>query len=183
MKRSYAAILCFGFLLLLTAIRPSLAYDMNLGGVNLTAYCAGTFGGSFKAVTVGTGAGDWVCQNGADIHDTRPISVQTACVQQYKSYASIVKAKSGAGAGSWTCVVSYTEQGVNLTAYCVKHFGNDFKSLLIGATSGDWVCQSTQNAHDQRPISVADACKEQYSGFVQALAVPPSSWVCLTNPT
>jgi hypothetical protein len=93
-----------------------------------------------------------------------------------------VKAKSGAGAGSWVCVVSYAEKGVNMTAYCVKHVGQNFASKQIGPTSGEWVCIGGRNFHDQRPISVADACKEQYSNVYKAIAVPPSGWVCLINP-
>ena len=117
MTRSLLSVLGLSFFLVLTALRPSFAYDVSLGGVNLTAYCQGAYGSSFKSLAIGSGAGDWVCQNGSDIHDRRPISVQTACQQQYSPYKSSVKAKSGAGAGSWVCVITYAERPVNLTTY------------------------------------------------------------------
>ena len=186
MKKSCLFVFACGVLLLLGAVRPSFAqvgeHDITLGGVNLTAYCTGAFGGGFKSIALGPGAGDWVCQNGNDVHDRRPISVQTACAQQYRQYANVVKARSGAGAGSWVCVVRYWEYSVNLTAWCTRHFGNDFRAVLIGTTSGDWVCQRTGNAYDRRPISVLQACQEQYPRVYKALAVPPSGWVCLTDP-
>jgi hypothetical protein len=166
----------------LGVVRPSFAYDRSLGGVNLTAYCSVTYGNTFKSLTLGPGAGDWVCQNGSDIHDRRPISVQTACMEQYPQYSAVVKSHSGVGAGSWVCDVAYAERGVNLTAYCERTFGNDYRALLIGSTSGDWVCQRGQDTHDRRPISVNDACKEEYSGVWKSLAVPPSGWECLIGP-
>jgi len=182
MNRSLLSVLAFSALMLLAAVRPSFAYDVTLGGVNLNSYCQGAYGGTFKSITIGSGAGDWVCQNGTDTHDRRPISVQTACAQQYSQYRSIVKAKSGSGAGSWVCVITYAEKGVNLSAYCRGTYGNGFVAKLIGATSGDWVCQGNGDPHNTRPISVTDACKQQYSNVLKAQAVPPSSWVCVIRP-
>jgi len=183
MTRSLLSVLGLSFFLILTALRPSFAYDVSLGGVNLTAYCQGAYGSSFKSLAIGSGAGDWVCQNGSDIHDRRPISVQTACQQQYSPYKSSVKAKSGAGAGSWVCVITYAERPVNLTTYCRGAFGGGFVAKLIGPTSGDWVCEGNNDPHNTRSISVADACKQQYSNALKPLAVPPSSWVCVIKPS
>jgi hypothetical protein len=77
-----------------------------LGGLNLTAYCQASFGHGFKAITVGTGAGDWTCAKGA--HNRRPISVQTACEMQYKARPIKAVALDQANAGSWVCKAGKT---------------------------------------------------------------------------
>ena len=70
--------------------------------------------------------------------------------------------------------------GVNLNYYCSHTYGAEFKSLLIGKTAGDWVCQ--QNIQNRRQISVTDACKLQYGrndAKSQALDWNnPLSWRC-----
>jgi hypothetical protein len=71
--------------------------------------------------------------------------------------------------------------GVNLNSYCQKTFGNEFKSVLVGQTAGDWTCQRNQN--DRREISVERACGMQYNIYgVKARANDwndPLSWVCM----
>ncbi|MGB8315427.1 MAG: hypothetical protein WCE69_13185 [Aestuariivirga sp.] len=71
--------------------------------------------------------------------------------------------------------------GVNLNSYCQKTFGNEFKSILVGSTAGDWTCQRNQN--DRREISVERACGMQYNFYgLKARAYDwnnPLSWVCM----
>ena len=71
--------------------------------------------------------------------------------------------------------------GVNLNYYCQKTYGNQFKSVLVGNTAGDWVCQ--RNNNDRREISVDRACGLQYNKYgVKARAYDwnnPLSWMCM----
>ena len=71
--------------------------------------------------------------------------------------------------------------GVNLNYYCQKTYGNEFKSVLVGATAGDWTCQ--RNNNDRREISVDQACGLQYNKYgVKARAYDwnnPLSWMCM----
>jgi hypothetical protein len=124
-----AAALTFATLSLGGANASPLVPGQILGGLNLTGYCKAVHGTGFKAVTLGDGAGDWVCQKSE--HDRRPISVQRACEMQYN--ARPVKAITvGTSAGSWRCYKPHTATpvnnppnpgsrvlgGLNLTAYC-----------------------------------------------------------------
>ena len=72
-----------------------------LGGLDLTGYCRATFGQGFKAVTLGSGAGDWTCERSAG--DRRPISVQKACEMQYQARPIKAVALDANDAGSWRC--------------------------------------------------------------------------------
>jgi hypothetical protein len=72
-----------------------------LGGVDLTAYCRATFGQRFKAVALGSGAGDWTCQR--SVGNRRPISVQRACEMQYDKRPVKAVALDPNDAGSWRC--------------------------------------------------------------------------------
>jgi hypothetical protein len=72
-----------------------------LGGLNLTGYCQAVHGTGFKAVALGDGAGDWVCQRSE--HDRRPISVQRACEMQYKARPVKAVTIGSTSAGSWRC--------------------------------------------------------------------------------
>ena len=168
------------------AANPS--YVINLGGVNLNAYCKATFGGTFKAVANGSGAGDWSCQQ--NNNDRRPISVQTACEMQYSVRPIKAVAVDPSSATSWRCFkpgptlpprpVLKVLGGVNLNAYCKATFGGNFLAVANGSAAGDWSCQ--QNNNDRRPISVQAVCEMQYSNRpIKAVAVNPSaagSWVC-----
>ena len=73
--------------------------------------------------------------------------------------------------------------GVNLNYYCSHTYGAEFKSLLIGKTAGDWVCQ--QSVQNRRQISVTDACKLQYGRQdVRSRALnwnDPLSWRCFAG--
>ena len=70
--------------------------------------------------------------------------------------------------------------GVSMNHYCVQTYGNQFKSVLVGKTAGDWACE--QSANNRRPISVEHACKLHYGrGGLKAKALnwnDPLSWRC-----
>lgn len=159
--------------------------EINIGGVNLNAYCQKTFGAGFKSVLIGTTAGDWTCERSAG--NRRPISVKDACTMQYGKAGLKARALKWSDATSWRCFQTVSvppppvQKGVNLNNYCVKTFGSSFKSVLIGKTAGDWTCE--RSAGDRRPISVKDACVMQYGNAVkQAKALDwnnPLSWVCV----
>jgi hypothetical protein len=147
----------------LLAVGASSADAQSLGGVNLNAYCASTYGSDFKAVANGPGAGNWSCQRNAN--DRRPISVQSACEQQY--HARPIRAASGASAASWQCVTSRPVPapkilgGVDLMRYCNVIHGAAFRAVAVGSGAGNWTCE--RNANDRRSISVQRACEMQYS--------------------
>ena len=172
------------------AVAAEPSYIVNLGGVNLDAYCKATFGGTFKAVANGPGAGDWSCQR--NNNDRRPISVQAACEEQYAARPIKAVAVSPGTATSWRCFkpgptlpprpIIRVLGGVNLNAYCSATFGAAFKAVANGPGAGDWSCQ--QNNNDRRPISVQTACEMQYSERpIRSVALNPAaagSWVCET---
>ena len=174
--------------LIAPAIAAGPSYTINLGGVDLNAYCKATFGGTFKAVANGPGAGDWSCQQ--NNNDRRPISVQAACEMQYTARPVKAVAVDPSSATSWRCFkpgptlpprpVVKILGGVNLNAYCKATFGGTFKAVANGTGAGDWSCQ--QNNNDRRPISVQAACEMQYSNRpIKAVALNPAaagSWVC-----
>jgi hypothetical protein len=182
MIRKLILMFAAAFGLSLAAATPSLALDQSLGGVNLTAWCQGAFGAAFRSVHLGAAATQWVCQRGTDANDRRPISVQSACQQQYRQYANFVKARVNPPDQAWICVVHYNEQPVNLNTWCVRHFGSQFHVQLIGNTPESYVCERGLDPNDRRPISVLQACQEQYTGVYRAQRVLPVSWVCLIGP-
>jgi hypothetical protein len=51
--------------------------------VNLNLYCAQHFGSQYQAILHGTTSYDWSCQRGTNASDRRPISVDTACKEQW----------------------------------------------------------------------------------------------------
>jgi hypothetical protein len=75
-----------------------------LGGVNLTAYCARTYGDSFKSALLGPTAGDWRCvpiyhhAGGQKLS----ISVQDACRMEYGRPNALADAVWSQPL-SWTC--------------------------------------------------------------------------------
>ena len=74
--------------------------------VNLGTYCTKHFGGQYQAVLHGTTSYDWSCQRGSNQSDRKPISVDTACKEQWPFnffYKSIAVPKA-----SWMCVLSPT---------------------------------------------------------------------------
>jgi hypothetical protein len=75
--------------------------EKNLGGVNLNTYCAGTFGADFRSNLVGKTAGDWTCERNPN--DRRPISVETACRQQYNNPTLKARALNWNDPLSWRC--------------------------------------------------------------------------------
>lgn len=182
MIRKLLCMAAAAFGLSLAASAPSFALDQSLGGVNLTAWCQGAFGATFRSVHLNNLATGWVCQRGNDPNDRRPISVQSACTQQYRNYASTVKAMVNPADQAWICVIRYNEVGVNLNTWCVRHFGSQFHVQLIGNTPESYVCQRGLDPNDRRPVNVLQACQEQYTGVASAQRRPPVSWVCLIGP-
>jgi hypothetical protein len=69
-----------------------------LGGVNLSAYCANTYGQS-KAVNVDNTSGGWRCKSGRRLVS---ISVQAACRQQYGRNNLLAEVRSSDD--SWVCI-------------------------------------------------------------------------------
>jgi hypothetical protein len=74
--------------------------------------------------------------------------------------------------------------GVNLNYYCSYTFGQNYKSVLIGPTAGDWRCDLTRRHYGTpgKSISVQAACDLQYGqhGLI-AYATnwnDPLSWRC-----
>ncbi len=146
---------------------------VNLGGVNLTAWCQHQYGADFKAVAHGSGAGDWSCQR--NDNDRREISVTNACKLQYRD--NNAKAEALGGVGSWQCwKPGPVQKGVNLDAWCKHQYGGTFKAVVRGNTALSWVCE------DSRPVSVKDACILQYGNSVTGAKAlnprDPGSWVC-----
>ncbi len=146
---------------------------VNLGGVNLTAWCQHQYGADFKAVAHGNGAGDWSCQR--NDNDRREISVTDACKLQYHDNSA--KAEALGGVGSWQCwKPGPVQKGVNLDAWCKHQYGGTFKAVVRGNTAGSWVCE------DSRQVSVKDACILQYGNSVTGAKAlnprDPGSWVC-----
>jgi len=72
------------------SVQAATFQDAELGGVNLTAWCAKQHGTGFKAKLIGKTAGDWTCEKSAG--DRRPVSVESACKLQYGSKAYKAKA-------------------------------------------------------------------------------------------
>ena len=135
--------------------------DTNIGGVNLTSWCKQQHGNQFKAKLIKNNAGGWTCEQSAG--NRRPIFVKSACKLQYGNRAYKAKALNWSDPYSWRCFekkIVPILAGVNLTPWCKKTFGGNFKAKLIGSTAGDWTCQ--QSAGNRRPISVKSACKLQY---------------------
>jgi hypothetical protein len=170
---------CLVLALVLLSPAPVYAYEEILGGVNLNAFCSQVFGNAFKALTVGPGAGDWVCQNGSNTRDRRAISVQAACRMQYHSGA--IKAKSGAGAGSWVCVLLYREHVANVTPYCQNTFGAGWIAISTGSTINDWACQDAGNEHNRRPVTPLAVCRNQVPNSSKVTSYGRDI-VCLTGP-
>jgi len=144
-------------------------------GVNMDSYCKRQYGQQFYAKH--TGGGAWTCQT--DDHNRRPISVVQACTWQQNTNRVVFDQAQLA----WYCLVSEqvwvpVRVGVNMDAYCKRQYGQAFASKVIGATVGDWVCQTSD--HDRRPISVKQACIWQQNterhGFTDRNN--PLSWYC-----
>lgn len=169
----------------LAANQPSQATtykDVVLGGVNLTAWCQKTYGNQFKAKLIANNAGGWTCEQSAG--NRRGILVSKACKLQYGNKAYKAKALNQNDPYSWKClkkVAVPTMKGVDLTRWCQKKFGNQFKAKLIENNAGGWTCE--QSAGNRRGILVGEACKLQYGNRAyKAKALDwndPYSWKCL----
>ena len=79
-----------------------------LGGVNLTYYCAHTFGANYKSVLIGPTAGDWRCDLTRRHSGSagKSISVQAACDLQYGQQGLISYATNWNDPLSWRCYPS-----------------------------------------------------------------------------
>jgi hypothetical protein len=172
---------CVALALIMLSPASVYAYEESQGGVNLNAYCSQAFGNSFKALAVGQGAGDWVCQNGSNTGDRRAISVQTACQQQYPKYASVIKARSGAGAGSWVCVLLYREHVQSVAPYCQQRFGAGWIAVSTGPTINDWTCQDAGNVTNRRPAPPIAVCRTQVPNSSKVTSYGRDV-VCLVGP-
>lgn len=144
-------------------------------GVNMASYCMRKFGQQFAATYLGNG--EWVCQT--DPHNRRPISVIEACTWQQNTNRVVFDQ----AALAWYCLVPQqvwvpVRVGVNMDAYCKRQFGQSFSAAVIGATVGDWVCQT--GPHDRRPIDVRQACIWQQNTNVVGYTNrnDPLSWYC-----
>ncbi len=172
-------------MILIAVSQPSLAttfQDKNLGGVNLTAWCQKTFGNQFKAKLIANNAGGWTCEQSAG--NRRGILVSKACKLQYGNKAYKARALDQNDPYSWRCfskIAVPTMKGVDLTAWCKKTYGSQFKAKLIANNAGGWTCE--QSAGNRRGILVSKACKLQYgSAAYKAKALDwndPYSWKCL----
>ncbi|HVX80729.1 MAG TPA: hypothetical protein VHB23_05070 [Devosiaceae bacterium] len=78
---------------------------VDLGGVNLSAYCVHYYGPSFKAAVLGSTAGDWRCVT--KIHHAGAksfgISVTNACLLQYRLPGVAAYALNWSDPLSWRC--------------------------------------------------------------------------------
>jgi len=164
------------------SVQAATFQDAELGGVNLSAWCAKQHGTGFKAKLIGKTAGDWTCERSAG--DRRPVSVKNACKLQYGNKAYKAKALNWNDPLSWKCFEKQeipTMKGVNLTAWCQKKFGKAFKAKLIQKHAGGWACE--QSIYNRRPVVVNEACKLQYGkNSLKAMTLnwnDPYSWKCL----
>jgi hypothetical protein len=79
------------------------AYILSEQKVDLGLYCKQHFGSAYQAVLHGGTPYDWSCQRGGDANSRRPISVKTACKEQW-NFNHVVKAIPGPGT-NWTCLL------------------------------------------------------------------------------
>ena len=79
------------------------AYIFSEQSVDLNLYCTKHFGAAYRAVLHGGTPYDWSCQRGTNASDRRPISVKTACTEQW-TFNHVYKAIPGPGT-SWTCLL------------------------------------------------------------------------------
>jgi hypothetical protein len=85
------------------SVQAATFQDVELGGVNLTFWCAKQHGTGFKAKLIGKTAGDWTCERSAG--DRRPVSVESACKLQYGNKAYKAKALNWNDPKSWKCLL------------------------------------------------------------------------------
>ena len=169
----------------LVSFQPSQAttfQDRVLGGVNLTPWCQKVYGSQFKAKLIAKNAGGWTCEESPG--NRRGILVSEACKLQYGSKAYKAKALNQNDPYSWKClekVAVPTMKGVNLTPWCQKVYGSQFKAKVIANNAGGWTCEESPG--NRRGILVSEACKLQYgSKAYKAVALnqnDPYSWKCL----
>ena len=76
---------------------------VDLGGVNLNAYCSATYGPNYKSFLVGKTAGDWLGKLTHGGGAGKQISVANACTQQYGKSGLIADALNWNDPLSWRC--------------------------------------------------------------------------------
>ena len=85
--------------------------DRDLGGLNLTAYCAHAYGGNYKSSLLSPQtANDWYCvpiiqHAGAANHHLSKTPMTAACLFEYRRVAVYAKALRHTDGGNWQCFV------------------------------------------------------------------------------
>ncbi len=142
---------------------------------DLGKYCQRHYGAEARLTQYS--ALGWQCYKNAA--QTWGILVSQACKDQFGLPKAAYRAKCYPY--SWYCykpLLTPKRVGVDLTRYCVKHFGHGARAKLVGSTALDWVCAHGQ--HNRWGISVSTACREQH-GLPKASYVKrsdPYSWHC-----
>ena len=83
--------------------------DRDLGGLNLTAYCAHTYGSNYKSILLPPQtADDWYCvpivrHAGTANHHLSKSPMTAACLFQYGLIGAYAKAMRHADGGNWQC--------------------------------------------------------------------------------
>jgi hypothetical protein len=84
-------------------------HDRDLGGLNLTAYCAHVYGGSYKSALLSQQtANDWYCVPivhlpGAVNHHLSKTPMKAACLFEYGVANVYAKAMRHTSGGNWQC--------------------------------------------------------------------------------
>jgi hypothetical protein len=84
-------------------------HDRDLGGINLTAYCAHVYGSSYKSALLSPQtANDWYCvpvihHAGAVNHHLSKTPMKAACVFEYARAGVYAKAMRKTTGGNWQC--------------------------------------------------------------------------------
>jgi hypothetical protein len=129
------------------------AREVNLGGVNLNTYCARAFGAEFKSRLVGSTAGDWTCERNQN--DRRPISVETACKQQYSEPSAKARSLNWNDPLSWRCFVARARPVRPHPPQAsfepdTDRMGGDYTSVTLPAQSVPRDCQALCAADGNR---------------------------------
>jgi hypothetical protein len=179
LKSRWAAVAFFS-LLVLAGSRVAFAYYDSVGPVDMVRYCLSAFGQNYAPVQFAAGRDGWACQN--PVGERRSMNLRRACEAQHNEDERHITALWDGG--RWICAYIFSEQPVDLSLYCKKHFGSAWGAVLHGGTPYDWSCQRGSNASDRKPISVKAACTEQwnFNHVYKAIPGPGTNWTCLLRP-
>ena len=84
-------------------------HDRDLGGLNLTAYCAHVYGGNYKSFLMSPQtADDWYCvpiihHAGTVNHHLTKTPMTAACLFEYRLIGVYAKAMRHSSGGDWQC--------------------------------------------------------------------------------